>query len=346
MSTSSASIGSPPPELTPQKLRSLGVLSPRDVDRKIEEEVRTAFVVDGLLSAKSVAVAAGDSAIGKSPLVLELALCVAAGAPFLGMATAQGRVLYLDLENPLADCKMMRDALVRFLQLGNAPEDFLLMTEPPPDLAQVIAEIRPQLVVIDSVRSFRPEATKSNVEAGNWLKGIRAQARKYGCAFLFVHHLRKPDRSFGPPDLESNSVVNWLLEMEGPRAFVNQTDLRIAITEGEQDVALRVKWSRRVYGDSPLVLLERIYDEEGDPAGYRAATGAALLSQHRREALEKLPPEFSFKKAKAALGRADDPTNKFLLQCMQLGVIEKVKKGHYRKLTAINGNAGGPRAVE
>lgn len=331
------------PELTPQKLFSLGVLSPDQVDRICADEGHTRFLVEGLLPTKGIAIAAGDSTIGKSPLMLQLALAVAAGKPFLGMATTQGRVLYFDLENPLSDCKSMRDALARFLDLSEVPEDFLLVTEPKA-LEHLIEQVRPQLVVIDSIRAFRPDVTEKNAVAGAWLKEIRSLARKYGCAFLLVHHLKKPTRAKDGKlvefDLKTLPVAAWMQEVEGPRAFVNQTDVRIAVARGTSNgAALDVKWSRRVHGDSPLVLLERVFDEEGEPAGYRQLTGEALLSPQRREALEKLQSEFSFKDAKGALGRADDPTNKFLRAAMQAEVVRKIGRGRYRKITPVPGNA-------
>jgi hypothetical protein len=264
----------------------------------------------------------------------QLALCVAAGIPFFGMHTQQGRVLYFDLENSLHDCKVMRDALVGFLGLTSVPNDFLLVTDAAKSLDELIRKVRPQLVVIDSLRAYRPDVTKENARVGEWLKEIRGLARKYGCAFIIVHHLRKPSRDNPGLVLDDDCrVANWLLEMEGPRAFVNQTDVRIAVAEGDSDsVALRVKWSRRICGDSPVVLLDRVRGEDGEPAGYRQLMGEALLNPERRFALGKLPSEFSFKEAKAALDRSDDPTNKFLGQCRQLGVVEKVGRGHYRKL--------------
>jgi AAA domain-containing protein len=326
--------------LTTKKLLSLGVLSPAMVDRTCDQEAETQFLIEGFLAAKGVGIIAGDSTIGKSPLANQLALSVAAGIPFLGMKTKKGRVLYFDLENPLQDCKGMRDALVQFLGLAETPGDFLLVTEPG-DLERLLAEIRPGLVVIDSLRAFRPDVTERNRVAGEWLNEIRRLARKYGCFFLIVHHMRKPDRKVGTPELEDSKVVTYLLEMEGPRALVNQTDVRVAVTEGDLNpAALRVKWSRRVYGDSPLYLLERVFDKDGEPAGYRNLTGAGWLSPERRAALAKLPDEFSFKEAKKALGRSDDPTNKFLRECRQLGLVEKVIRGRYKKLAGTEARCG------
>jgi hypothetical protein len=332
-------------ELTPQKLRSLGVLWPAEVDRICAEETRAEFLIESFLPAKSIAIVGGDSTIGKSPLICQLALCVAAGIPFLGMKTNQGRVLYFDLENSLLDCKEMRDALVQFLSLSNTPEDFLLAPEAGNDLERLIGEVRPLLVVIDSLRAFRPQATESNPVAGDWLKEIRKLSRRYGCAFVFVHHLRKPgENSFGRDVTEETRVANWLLEMEGPRALVNQTDVRVAVAEGDgSPAALNVKWSRRVHGDSPLVLLERVY-EQGEPAGYRPLVGRDFLTPLQQQALDKLPnppTEFTFKDAKQALGEQDNRTNEFLNKCRQHRLIEKLGRNRYCKLSG-GGVAGVP----
>jgi AAA domain len=333
-------------ELTPQTLRSLGVLSPAEVDSICAEDTKARFIVEGLLPAKSISIVAGDSTIGKSSLVCLLGLCVATGVPFLGRKTDPRRVLYFDLENSLHDYKEMRDALVQFLGLVNAPEDFLLVTEPR-DLEPLISKIKPGLVVIDSFRAFRPEVTEKNPVAGQWLKEMRGLARKYNCSFVFIHHLRKPKSGEQSIALtEETRVVNWLLEMEGPRALVNQTDVRVAVAEGDGNpAALKVKWSRRVYGDSPLVLLERIYENGVEPAGYRSVTGDDLLSPKQKDALTKLPNppvEFSFKDAKQALGDGDNRTGEFLRESKRLGLVEKLARNRYTKLTtaAVGQGAG------
>lgn len=336
-------------ETIPQKLRRLGVLSPAEVDRICDEETRAPFLVDGFLPAKSIGIAAGDSTIGKSPLMYQLGLCVAAGIPFLGQPSKQGCVIYFDLENGMLDSRGIRDALVRFLGLSVAPDNFLLATEPK-DLQGLIAEVKPDLVIIDSLRAFAPETTERNRPAAEWLKDLRKLTRKHGASFLIVHHIRKPQQGGFVHGLESTSVATWMLEMEGPRAFVNQTDVRISLEQGDSEpAALRMKWSRRVHGDSPLVQLERVFREDGEPAGYSHLTGADLLNPDRREALLKLPNEFRFKDAKAALNRSDDPTNKFLNECKQLGIIEKRAGGGYRKISAATVDAApesAPVAIE
>jgi RecA-family ATPase len=189
MSASPRSEPSPTEQpLTHQKLLSLRVLWPAEVDRICDDDTRVQFLVDGFLPAKSIAIAAGDSTIGKSPLKYQLGLCVAAGIPFLGRSTTQGRVLYFDLENSIHDSKSIRDALVRFLSLSVTPENFLLSTEAPMALETLIAEVKPSLVIIDSLRALAPEATRDNTAAAAWLNAVRRLARKYSVCFVIVHH--------------------------------------------------------------------------------------------------------------------------------------------------------------
>lgn len=335
--------------LTPQLLHALGVFSPSMVDRICAEETKTEFLIEDFLPAKSITVMAGDSTIGKSALICQMALCVATNIPFLGLETHQGRVLYFDLENSFLDGKTMRDALAGFLDLREVPQgQFLLVPESGgfSQLEEQIKKLRPRLVVIDSLRAFAPEATEKNTTAGEWLKEIRKLARKYSCAFVIVHHLRKPNENSSNTNLDEETLVkNSLLEMEGPRAFVNQTDVRIAVAEGNGNpAALRLKWSRRVRGESPLVLLERVF-EDGEPVGYRPLTGIDFLNPEQRRALDYLPNdgEWGFKEARQALGNAnavDTPaipapanrTNEFLVKYRQHQVIEKLAKNRYRKV--------------
>jgi RecA-family ATPase len=166
--------------------------TPPEVDRICSDDRRTRFLVKDMLPVQSIAIVAGESTIGKSPLLYQMALCVASGIPLLGMATEKSRVLYFDLENDLYDCQGIRDALVKHLQLCKAPDDFLLVTEPPTDLEGLLKEVQPQLVIIDSLRAFRPDITDKPANTGQWLKDIRRMSRQYRCAFLIVHHLRKP----------------------------------------------------------------------------------------------------------------------------------------------------------
>ena len=118
-----------------ERLRDLGVLVPCEVDRICSEDKGARFLVKDMLPDQCLAIVGGESTIGKSPLLYQLAICVAQGIPFLGMETHQGCVLYFDLENDLHDSQGIRDSLLKHLELSAAPDDFLVCTEPPVDLS-------------------------------------------------------------------------------------------------------------------------------------------------------------------------------------------------------------------
>ena len=62
---------------------------------------KSKFLVDGLIP-QGVHLISGSAKIGKSWLMLDLALKLAAGEPFWGMETVKCGVLYLSLEDTLA----------------------------------------------------------------------------------------------------------------------------------------------------------------------------------------------------------------------------------------------------
>src|SRR5207302_2870448 len=82
------------------------------------------YLVDGLLPSRSIALVVGDSGLGKSPLLYQMGLCVAAGVPFLGKQVRQGKVLYMDFENGLRESNDLIKQLASFLRI-TVPDSFL-----------------------------------------------------------------------------------------------------------------------------------------------------------------------------------------------------------------------------
>jgi hypothetical protein len=124
------------------------------------------------------------------------------------MNTEESRVLYFDLENSLLDCKSMRDSLVQFLGIPEAPDNFLLRQEAPTDLDSLLEQIKPKLVVVDSLRAFRPDVTEKNRSAGEWLKQIRSLCRRIDCSL--DEHALLMERA---KDFRGNitKTIEWLL---------------------------------------------------------------------------------------------------------------------------------------
>jgi hypothetical protein len=328
-------------EIQPETLSKYGVYRHRDHRRMCDVQSGLPYLIEDMVRPRSVNIGVGDSGLGKSPFFYQMGLCLSAGVPFLGLKTERCRVLYVDLENPPDVSLQLKDSITRHLGLLEVPDDFLVcgfdgefahLTD-----QGFYQEVRPVFVVIDSLRAFDPEAERNNEDAAKHLNRLREIARHLECAFQLVHHTKKPGEV--PVSLETTGIMQWLLQACGARALINQTDMRMAFgpREDESEVSLVWKYHLKAQGESGLFYTGRCMDEFGEPLGYRPVTGANLIDNpEQRAAFERLPPEFSFSDAKRTYGRADDPTSKFLKKCESLGLIQRVRRGRYRKV----GNEG------
>jgi len=316
------------------------LLAPGDVDALCEDEaLNTAGIVAGLIPKSAVTFLIGDSGLGKSALAYQIGLAVAAGIPpFPGMPTEQGPVLYLDYENSLKESQIVRQQLVRFLKLSGTPRHFYVWT---PDQGELNLERvcagRPKLLVVDSMRSHNPYFEKTD-NAGVEMKRLNELARKNGVSNLVIHHTRKPGENGAPSlDGKDTSLMLWLKETSGHSATINQSHTRIAValpdgrtSEKKAEAALVLRWHWRLRGEFGPLYLERVCDEDGEALGYQRIADTDLLGNKEQEAtLRQLPAEFTFKQAKDVYKRAGDPTRKFLMKCIQLGLVRQTDRGRY-----------------
>jgi hypothetical protein len=325
-----------------EKRRDFNVMSPTEADCLVAEEIKMPMLIDGMIPAEGLGIMGGDSTIGKSPLAMQMALCIASGKPFLGKETKPSRVLYFDLENSLADSVGIRNQLAKFLDLNEVPENFLLVTDlsNKHSLDDTIKEFKPQLVIIDALRSYLPSAEKDNEKAGELFKSVKRLTRAHKCFMLFLHHLRKPNPDKPSPLLSDElPVKTWMLDMAGARALVNQSDVRMAVEDNSDSNGVKVKWNRRVHGDSPLYIVERVLDEDGEPFGYLGQSGVGRLNPELALYFGQLGEDFRFSEAKALINKADPATSRFINKLVSLDIVTKLSKGHYRKLVGVGEGA-------
>lgn len=151
------------------------------------------FVVDSLLS-QGLHILAGSPKVGKSWLVLWLAVMVAKGEPVRDMATRQGHTLYLCLED-----SVLRIQNRLFEITEDAPESVHFCTECAPigqGLEEQIETFSMEhpgtvLVIIDTLQMVRPihDATYANDYRD--MSVLKRLADRLGLAILLIHHLRK-----------------------------------------------------------------------------------------------------------------------------------------------------------
>ena len=152
------------------------------------------FVVRGLLP-NGLSILGGAPKIGKSWLMLELALRVAKGEPMWGMETKQGTVLYYCLEDTLKRIQQRLycitenapDTLLFETATGtlatNLEEELLLYISKYPDMS---------LIIIDTFQMVR--GSKGDPSYGSDYDDIQKLKRisdSQNVAILLVHHLRK-----------------------------------------------------------------------------------------------------------------------------------------------------------
>jgi hypothetical protein len=306
--------------------------------------------VDSYLARGSVNLLVGDSGLGKTALAILLGLAVATGRPFLGRATTKGRVLFCDAESGAADLHDMINALSKFLELDGPPDDFRVWSPnldptppPPPDpeakqsgeIGDVLVErvklYRPDLVICDPLRAFWPDAERDSTEGVKLVRLMRLVTKDVGCEWLANHHRRKRDLK-NPVTLVRDRNA-WFEEAAGTLALVNQTDTRLGIEAASGGVAdLVLGGFVRGRGWTGVQHLVRVFDDDGEPLGYRVTTGADLLPENYRAALVKLPDAFRFRDAKAALGgNSDSNTTNLLKECISAGLVKKQPGGHYSR---------------
>jgi AAA domain len=337
-----ASLPSATPTIT--KLQQLGIHTSDTLDLLCVQESRKPFVVEGLMAAGSIGIVVGDSGLGKSPLIYQLALSVAAELPWLGMRTRRGTVLYLDHENGSVGSKSLRDSVMRHLRLEKCPENFLC-TQDITDiksLTQAVETVKPDLVVIDTLRSFDSTAEENNTKGGTFLQSLRKLCQKHRVSFLLIHHIKKQDKK-GFLDvranLEADSPIQWLNLACGARTLVNQSDVRLGVDRTSKgNASLILRGHVRITGEVGPFYLERVFDDDEQPIGYQRRFGVEFLdNKEQQAAFDGLPPAFSFKEAKTKYGRRDQATIDFLNKCLRVGILRKPSKGLYEKVARGEG---------
>ena len=168
-------------------------------------------LIDGLLRVGETMNVISAPKVGKSWIVCDLALAVAAGRPWLGQfATTQGVVWILDNElhgetssdrfpiiarkRGLAEKDYADRLFVANLRGQRVDIDGL---EPYFDWVLENRKEMPRIVVLDAFYKFLPEGTdeNNNGDMARVYSKIDAYAMRLGCSFILIHHSTKGSQS-------------------------------------------------------------------------------------------------------------------------------------------------------
>lgn len=331
----------------------------RSAEDSVEDppEGETQYLINALIPRKTLGIVAGHSSLGKSPLLYQAGICVAAGTPFLGRKVQSGSVLYLDFENARSQSDELICGISSHLGLNNRPENFYywnLSTAADgwkqDNTLDMIRNFKPDLAILDSYTAFDPDIERDNPKATQSMLKLRQIIRDVGTTIVGTHHLTKPSsrKNAAPERLEKcASPRNWFFQVRGPGALINQSDVRIGVEEplqcsstetqtGEkEEVALVLRGFMRIEGEIPLVYVARVFDQQGEAVGYRQVTGPRLLFNSDQESsFNKLPANFRFKNAQLVYGRGPQATSDFLKKCVALQILHKINDGYEKIMSA------------
>lgn len=348
--------GPPRVPLTPDQLRKRKHLFyPSELADHIKKTGKRRWCIEGILLQQSVGLIVGASGVGKSSLCYQAAICKAAGVPWLGFNMEPGLVFYADYENSPEQQLEMVTTIAKFLGVPASYEENLILwnynhhlelRQNETNLLAEVQEYKPALTFIDTVASFDAKVDGENKDVSGIVMHLRDANRHTGGSMILLHHFRKAREKDKAPNFESAPVPELLEQIRGASRLVNASSARMVVgsvseesrlnskkPSQESAIAMVLRGMVQGVGEIPAVYIERCYDEEGQPHGYRALTGAALLRNPDKEAaFHNLPRRFRFKDVKAFYGDHDQQRDRFLKACIGLKLLEKGVDGWYTKI--------------
>jgi len=183
-----------------------------DISGDAEDRIRVpmeefARVLGGGIVPGSIVLVGGDPGIGKSTLMLQMAMEMA----------AVKRVLYVSGEESERQIKM------RAVRLGNKkelPKNLLLVTETNLEIIlNHINEVKPELLIVDSIQTVYLSSLDSSAGSVSQVRECSSQLRELaktsGISVFVIGHVTKEGTIAGPRVLEH--IVDTVLYLEGDR---------------------------------------------------------------------------------------------------------------------------------
>ena len=188
----------PLPKAVPQRVRDIRESGHRRIDLGNSEVDR---VLGGGMVPGSLILIGGEPGIGKSTLSLQIAL------------TANGlKTLYVSGEESAEQIRM------RAARIGIGNDDCLVYPETLlENIVAQIADVQPDLVVIDSIQTIYTELIDSSAGSVSQIRECAATLLKYakstGTSIVIIGHITKDGTIAGPKILEH--IVDVVLQFEG-----------------------------------------------------------------------------------------------------------------------------------
>lgn len=163
-------------------------------------------VLGGGLVPGSLVLLGGEPGIGKSTLLLQTVL-----------AMADRRILYVSGEESERQIKLRSD---RLQKIGEQLEELYLLCETKLEqIVEHIKEVKPELLIIDSIQTLQTETVDSSPGSITQIRecatALLSYAKDNGVPVLLIGHITKEGSIAGPKVLEH--IVDCVLQFEGDR---------------------------------------------------------------------------------------------------------------------------------
>jgi hypothetical protein len=168
------------------------------------------FIIKRLIETEALAQIFGESGSGKSFIALDIAACIASGAPFHDHEVKQGAVIYIageghnGLKRRLTAWEKLNDVSLDCapLFLSKVAAQFLDATSAKAvadavDLV-VMSEGPPALIIVDTLaRNFGPGDENATKDMSNFVAELDRLKGAHGCTLILVHHTGHTDKDRG-----------------------------------------------------------------------------------------------------------------------------------------------------
>ncbi len=173
------------------------------------------WLVAALMPMATTALLYAEAGTGKTLLVNSIIKAVAGGQDWNGYPTKQGKVLYIQTDEPEVNtAHNLKEAGFESIPNENLTIYFQWQFSQMAKLKETIEKEKPKLVVIDSLTSCNRSSTveEKNVEYGRCLYELRDIAMKTGCAIIVLHHENKNGEVRGTTAIKANVSEVWHLK--------------------------------------------------------------------------------------------------------------------------------------
>jgi transcriptional regulator with XRE-family HTH domain len=270
------------------------------------------YVVDGLFPLPSLSIVYGAPGTLKSLLMADMAVSVAAGAPWLplpsaalerGIPTLPVAVLWCDFDNGPRITHERFEALGRARHLAETvPLSYVSMPSPWLDahnttaiavLAQCMHELGTLLVCLDNLTVVRGKAEENSAEMGSVMANFRRLAEDTGAAVILIHHQRKNtqggkgqdmtaragDRLRGHSSIEAAIDLALLVEREPQSSIL---DLQSTKTRGVDALPFRAQFTYEYKTGTTELATARFF---GFEHAWRLNLARRHLSREQKQAI-------------------------------------------------------------